>query len=187
MSLEDEARGALIQSDGVVVVRRPIEGVLTRHAGEPAQADEAHQAHECPRSTNEPGAIGQRRGVAATSPRKGEDDEYDRGADRDDYDAHSAPVGVLEDDAVDDAGEIERCAGHRDRGEAPERAHLLAGRPSDDPATDDFVAGIEHRGLTWRDKRRRTQVEPCLVASHGHRRGKWDAAVAQDDVRRELC
>ena len=131
-------------------------------------------------------AASPRRRVAATGPHKGEDDEDDRGADRDDHDAHSAPVGMLEDDAVDNAREIERRAGHRDRGEAPEGAHLLASRPSDDPAADDFVAGIEHRGLTWRDERRRAKIDTGVVASHGHRRGKWDAAVAEDHVRREL-
>src|SRR5207253_798401 len=85
---------------------------------------------------------------------------------------------LVEDDAVDDAGEIERRAGHRDRGEAPEGAHLLDGRSSDDPAADDFVAGIKHRGLTWRDECRRAQVDVSVVASHGHRSGKWDAAIA---------
>ena len=62
-----------------------------------------------------------RRVAGAPGDRDRQDD--DRRADRDDDRAGARPVGMLDDDAVQEAREVECGARHRDRRQAPEHAH----------------------------------------------------------------
>ena len=58
--------------------------------------------------------------------------------------------------------------------------------PRYDAAPDDLVAVVEDGSLTRRHERGGFEVERRVVTVHVDVSGKWDAAVPQNDVRREV-
>ena len=185
-ALDHEAGGALVERDRVVVVRRPVVGVLPRHVDEPGEADEGHDADERPHRAEGPDPAGRRRRVATTRPAEGEGEHDDRRGDGEHDGGRATSPGMLEDDAVDDSREVERGASDRDRRETDERPHALAERGLYHAAADHLVAVVEDGRLARRHERGRGELERGVVAAHAHRRGKRGAAVTEDRRRREL-
>lgn len=161
--------------------------MLLRHAHEPPESDERHHAHEPPCAAYEPRSSGHRRErVAATGPDECREKDRDRKSDRQYNDADAAAAGMLEDDAVDDPGEVQGRTSHGHGRDPGEGAHGLDRLPSYDAAADDLVAVVEDSGLTRRHEGRRLEVERRMGLIHVDVSGKWDAAIPQDHVRRKM-